>query len=223
VNCSSHCGGIDEIFDATLAKRELAKYRKTGPRRSTRRLLDSIRKRGIGHATVLDIGGGVGAIAHALLGGGATRATIVDASAAHLAAAREEKERRGVGAQLELVRGDFVSLAADVAVADIVTLDKVICCYPDMQQLIEASTGRARRLYGITYPRDAWWVRVVIAAQNAVRRARHCAFQVYVYSNAAIDAAVQHTGFTRVAHERGVVWAVALYERTGAASDTNAP
>jgi hypothetical protein len=44
-----------------------------------------------------------------------------------------------------------------------------------------------------------------------------------VYSNAAIDAAVQHTGFTRVVHERGVVWAVALYERTGAASDTNPP
>jgi magnesium-protoporphyrin O-methyltransferase len=214
MSCSSHCCGIDETFDARLAKRELDKYRKTGPRGSTLRLLAAIREAGIANATVLDIGGGVGAIAHDLLGAGAARATIVDASAAHLAAAQEEKQRRRVGPELELLLGDFVSLSDDIAAADVVTLDKVICCYPDMQRLLATSTGRARRLYGITYPRDSWWVRVVITAQNAFRRVRRSAFRVFVYSNDTIDAEIRNRGFARLEHQRGFVWAVSLYQRS---------
>jgi hypothetical protein len=215
MTCSAQCCGIDEVFDSRLAKRELDKYRKTGPRRWTKRLLDAIREEGVADATVLDIGGGIGTIAHELLGAGAARATLIDASAANLAAAQDEKERRLAGAELELRHGDFVSVADDISVADVVVLDRVVCCYPDMQLLIAASTGRARRLYGITYPRDGWWVRVVIAVQNAVRRVRRNAFRVYVYSNPAIDDVIRHAGFSRLQHERGLVWVVALYERSG--------
>ena len=35
---------------------------------------------------------------------------------------------------------------------DILTLDRVICCYPDMQKLVGLSAKRARKLYGLIYP-----------------------------------------------------------------------
>ena len=49
----------------------------------------------VGGATLLDIGGGVGAIRHELLAAGATSVTSVDASGPYLDAARSESKRRG--------------------------------------------------------------------------------------------------------------------------------
>lgn len=132
----------------------------------------------------------------------------------YLAAARTEAERRQWCGRLSLLNGDIVATAQDVAVADVVTLDKVICCYPDMDGLLAASTGRARRLLGIVYPRDSWWIRLGIVMQNAVRALRRRAFRVYVFPNAAIDEAIRRAGFTPRLQQRGFEWIVALYERS---------
>lgn len=214
MNCTQHCCAIDKTFDSRVARRDIDRYRRKGPSPSTRKLVKAIRDAGIADATVLDVGGGVGAIAHELLGAGAGRASIVDASASYLAAAREEAERRGAAARLQLVHGDFVAIAPEIPRADIVTLDKVVCCYPDMEQLLSASTAHAGRLYGIVYPRDAWWLRVAMAAQNALRRLGKTAFRVYIFKNSAIDATIRSGGFELRRQERGLVWIVALYERS---------
>ncbi|MGZ8690915.1 MAG: class I SAM-dependent methyltransferase, partial [Aeromicrobium sp.] len=55
--------------------------------------------------TVLDIGGGVGAVHHELLHSGAATAVDVDASRAYIAVAREEAERQGLRATLAVIRG----------------------------------------------------------------------------------------------------------------------
>jgi hypothetical protein len=86
----------------------------------------------------------------------------VDASAAYLATARTESERRGHGERVTYRHGDFVELAESIAPADIVTLDRVINVYPDWKRLTESSAARARRLYGLVYPRDRRLLRLVI-------------------------------------------------------------
>jgi hypothetical protein len=50
--------------------------------------------------------------------------------------------------------GDFVALAPALSAADVVTLDRVICCYDDMPALVGRSAALAERLYGVVYPRD---------------------------------------------------------------------
>lgn len=207
------CCGIDETFDSRIALRDLERYRRKGPSPSTQQLLNAIRDAGFLGATVLDVGGGIGTIAHELLGTGAERASIVDASAAYLSVAREEAERRQVSARLQLLQGDVVTLPGGVPQADVVTLDKVVCCYPDCEQLLTATTERADRLYGIVYPRDSWWVRLATAAKNAVRRLRRSAFRVFIFSNAEIDAAIRREGFELRTRTHGLVWVVALYQR----------
>jgi predicted TPR repeat methyltransferase len=205
----------DAIFDERAARRELADYRRRGATGTTRRLVDAIRAAGVAGATVLDIGGGVGVIGAELLTAGASSMTDVDVSRAYVAAARDEVERRGFGDRATFRIGDFVQAAPDVEAADIVTLDRVICCYGGWMPLVDASTQRARRLYGLVYPRDRWWTRFVVGAQNAVMRLLRRPFRFYVHPERQVDARIRAAGFEPVLEERGLVWQTLLYRRIG--------
>jgi magnesium-protoporphyrin O-methyltransferase len=216
MSCTSRCSAVEQNFDGRVAAHQLEQYRRKGASRSTRQLLRAIQDAGIAGSTVIDVGGGVGAIAMELLDAGAARAIIVEASAAYLHVAHEETSRRQLGDRVDFLHGDFVALAHEVSVADVVTLDKVVCCYPDMKPLLERSTDRASRLYGIVYPRDAWWVRLMTAAENFLRRMKRSAFRVYVFDNTAIDVAIRSAGFHRLQEERGLVWITAVYQRSTA-------
>ena len=119
---------------------------------ASRALIEALRAGGIDGQTVLDVGGGVGAVHHALLRSGAASAVDVDASRAYVATARAEAERQGHADRVRYLTGDFVALADDVGPADLVALDRVICCYPDMAALVGRSAALARRRYGPRLP-----------------------------------------------------------------------
>src|SRR5687768_1892459 len=129
--CATH--GITRKLGREHAEEELRRYRADGPLPTTRALIDALRRLGGGipGTELLDIGAGVGAIHHALLEQGAARAVHVDLSVDSIDVAREEAMRRGLD-RVQFVAGDFVQLAPTIDDADVVTLDRVICCYPDM-------------------------------------------------------------------------------------------
>jgi SAM-dependent methyltransferase len=204
---------IESQFGSDTATGDLRRYRRRGPIQSTRLLIDDLLHAGVGGTSLLDVGGGIGAIHHALLDAGAKRAVQVDLSPDYLEAAREEAERRGHSDRVRFEQGDFVVVGADLPDADIVTLDRVICCYPDMDGLIERATAKARRLLGAVYPRDVWWVRQAVRVSNAVRWMRRTAFRVFVYRPSSIDDALRRNGFTRQTCRRTFVWEIVTYER----------
>jgi magnesium-protoporphyrin O-methyltransferase len=202
------------MFGDKTARRDLDRYRRKGPSKPTRRLLAMLREQGVSGASVLDIGGGVGAIQHELLDSGAAHAVGVDASPAYLRAARQEGERRGHLDRMSTRHGDFVQVAEDVPDADVVTLDRVICCYPDMEALVGASAERARRVYGLVHPRDRWWTRAGVAAGNLALRLARKQFRAYVHPVGAVDAVAGADGLTLRSRESvGAVWQVAVYVR----------
>jgi SAM-dependent methyltransferase len=207
------CEGIGTQFGPEAAARDLRRLRRRGPIRSTRFLIQDLQRSEMDGASLLDIGGGVGAIHHALLDAGAATAVHVDLSVDYIAAARDEATRRGHGDRLHFVHGDFVALAPELGVADVVTLDRVICCYPDMETLVERAAAKARRLFGAVFPVDSWWMRATVGAVNALQRVRRSAFRVYVHSPAAIDAVLRRNGFERRTRRRTVLWEVATYAR----------
>jgi magnesium-protoporphyrin O-methyltransferase len=212
-----HCEGLESQFDHRTAERELRRFRRRGPARSTQILIDELRAAGVDGASLIDIGGGVGAIHHVLLDAGASFATHVDISPEYIAAAREEATCRGHDNRVLFIRGDFVQLAPQVATADIVTLDRVICCYPDMEALVGHAAEKTGRLFGAVYPPDTWWMRMATRAINALLRLRRSAFRVYVHAPSAIDAVLRRHGLERVARRRTAVWEIATYARRGAA------
>jgi magnesium-protoporphyrin O-methyltransferase len=208
----------DVVFGDRAARRELAAYRRKGASRTTRDLLDVIRAAGVADASVLDIGGGVGVIGAELLTAGAASLIDVDASRPYLEAARGEMERRGFGERSTFRHGDFVELAAEIEPADVVTLDRVVCCYGDWVALVDRSVARSRRLYGLVYPRDRWMMRAIAAAGNVGLGLFRQRFRFYVHPERAIDARIRAAGFEPIHHRRGLVWQSILYRRVEAAA-----
>jgi magnesium-protoporphyrin O-methyltransferase len=207
------CGCYDAQFNDKQARYDLKRYRRKGPDKTTRLLLDALRSAGVQGSSLLDIGGGIGAVHHELLDAGVETATHVDAATPYLHAARDEATRRGHTDRVQFLHGDFVTLASALAPADVVTLDRVICCYPDMQLLVDASASRARRLYGTVFPHDTWPIKLLIAAFNLFKRIQGSAFRSYIHPVAAIDAVVRGQGLTPRSIRRTLMWRVTVYAR----------
>ena len=218
----AQCEGIDQLFDSKRARRHLLKFRRKGADRTTRMLIEDVQAAmpqpgdNIPASLLLDVGAGVGAIHHTLLDRGVERAVHVDASSAYLSAAREETERRGHAARVEFVQGDLVDVADRVPTADIVTLDRVICCYHDMRGLVSRSGAKARFIYGAVYPREGWWTRLVVDAENVFFRLRGSPFRTFLHSPSDIDSVLAAQGLRRRSVRRTVGWEVAVYTRSNA-------
>ena len=213
------CVGIEQQFDDRVARRQLRRYRAKGPARTTRMLVDALVRTGVGGASFLDVGGGVGAVQHELMARGAASGTGVDASPAYLAAARGEARERGYEDRMRYLEGDFVEEQAGIEAADFVTLDRVVCCYPDMHALVDASASRARRGYGLVYPVDNALGRIAIRVVNFVQRIRRHPFRAFLHSTEDVEARVGSHGLRKVYHARWTVWQVALFTRTDASAD----
>ena len=207
----------EDQFNARVADQELRQYREHGPRKETRLLLDAIRAQGLHGASLLDIGGGIGAIQHELVEAGVvSRVTDVDASTPYLNTARAEAERRHYADRARYLRGDFVDLAPTIDAADIVTLDRVICCYPDMQALVRRSAERARRIYAVVYPRGSWGIRAVAHPLNGLLRLLRHPLPIYIHANRAVDGLVRANGLMPVSYRRTFLWQVVVYSRSDA-------
>ena len=210
------CQGIESVFDQRLAATQLERVRRRGALKSTRFLIEALRARGVQDRTLLDIGGGVGIVHHELLASGAKEATDVDASSAYVHTAKSEAERRGLAGRVRYDHGNFLDLARGVPPADIVTLDRVICCFDDMQGLVAASAEKARILYGLVYPRDVWWTRLGIRLMNLSRRIRGDTFHVFSHGTEAVEAVLHAKGLVRTYHREAGLWQVAVFSREGA-------
>jgi hypothetical protein len=203
-----------EAYDAKVASADLHKYRSNGPRPWTRALIEALKNEGVEGATLLDIGGGIGAIQHELLEAGAAKATNVEASSAYLAAAREETDRRGHTGRVTYQHGDFVALAESIPPADVVTLDRVLNVYPDWEQLAALSAERARRLYGVVIPRDTPFVRLVISVINLALRLRRQQVRAAVVPFDALERILLEHGLHQIfSGNVGPAWRVLLYGR----------
>lgn len=203
----------DAAFGAHDARRQAIAYRRSGATGTTRRLLDSIIAEGVQDSTVLDVGGGVGVIGLELLAAGAATTTEVDASSAYVAVARHEASRLGLGDRASFHHADFVEIADSIAAADIVTLDRSVCCYRDWEALVDRSVEHAARLCGLVYPSDRWWTRTAIGIGNLAFRLSRNAFRGYVHPERRIDARIRDAGFERRYHHRGWAWQTVLYAR----------
>ncbi len=196
-----------------LAQRQLRQYRRKGPGKVTRRLIEAVAADGVQGRTFLDVGGGVGAIQHELMDRGADGGTSADASPAYLAAARTEAEARGYADRVQYLDGDFVERAAEIEPADVVTLDRVVCCYPDMPAMLGAAAPLARRALGLVFPRGTWFIRAGVALVNLIQRLRRHPFRVFVHDPDEVAAVLERHGLSRRYLRDGFLWRVVVFAR----------
>ncbi len=206
----------DDQFNARRAGERLLEYRERGANGWTTRLVAGLAAGGVEGLTVLDIGAGVGAVHHALLTAGAASAIDVDASGPYLEAARTEADRRGLADRVAYHKGDAVALAPDLPEADLVALDRVVCCYPHMEALVRVAADKTRRRLGMVLPRDDAWIRAVVGASNRWSALWRDPFRVHVHRTTGVLKVAADGGLTLVASHRGHFWQTLILERAHA-------
>jgi magnesium-protoporphyrin O-methyltransferase len=183
------------------------------------RLLEAVEEAGLAGRSVLDLGCGIGDLSIEALRRGAARAWGYDLSPRSVSAARALARERGVGdrAAFEVGDGALVELPA----ADVVVLNRVFCCYPDVRGLLERSLAAAGSVYAFTIPRSTGLAgriaRIHTAIGNAwyrLRSAKFGGFRVFVHDIGAIDERVRAAGFAPLRREhRRLAWDLAVYSR----------
>jgi hypothetical protein len=214
---SSCCGpgDYDKIFDEQKARTKARDYARKGLTGHGPRIAAFVRSKTAPGYTLLEIGGGIGDIQLELLKSGAGRATNVELATQWEGAASELIHGRGLDDRVERRVGDFVREADTVPEADVVIMNRVVCCYPDAEGLVGAAADHARRYLVMTFPVDRWWTRAGLAVANLLFRLRSSGFRAYVHSTRAVLASAQRHGLRPVEHRRGLIWQLIALERSG--------
>lgn len=200
------------LFNRRTAAKDARRYRAnglTGTARSLTELAGDVEG-----STVLDVGGGIGAIELELLGAGAERATSVEISGAYEGEAKTLLAARGLSERVERRVGDFVADAAAIEPHDVVVLHRVVCCYPDADALVGEAAAHTRKVLLITYPQERALIRVGVRAINVFLRLSRCGFRTYAHPVGRIDAAAARQGLAlRERRREGFLWESAAFAR----------
>jgi len=213
--CTGYCAA-EAQFNRKVAQRDLRRYRRRGADATTRLILAELRRWPLEGWRLLDVGGGIGVISRELADTGVASATIVEASPAYLEVARREVGTRYGPRPTQFILGDFAVIANTLPDADVVTLDRVVCCYPDAEALLRQAAGRARQLLAFTYPRDRWYVRTLIVLENLWLRLTGKKFRAFVHAPERMAAVLEAAGVVRATRRETLVWTLDLYRRGSA-------
>jgi 2-polyprenyl-3-methyl-5-hydroxy-6-metoxy-1,4-benzoquinol methylase len=211
--CTGYCAA--EQFGPKRAKRDLRRYRRRGADKTTRLLLAELRRWPLEGRHLLDVGGGIGVISSELADSGVANAAMVEASPAYLEVARREVGLKYGSRPSQFVLGDFAVIAGTLPDADVVTLDRVVCCYPDADALLVSAAARTRQVLAFTYPRDRWYVRTMFALGNFWLRLTGKKFRAFVHAPERMAAVLESSGLLRATQRVTLVWMLDLYHRGG--------
>lgn len=205
--------GCDDFFGPRFARQLAKRYRKRGPDKSARRMLEFLEGEGIEGLTVLELGGGIGEIQLELLKRGARSSLNLELSPAYDADARQLIREAGLEGRAQRRLHDIAVDPAGVETADIVVLHRVVCCYPDYERLLTAAAAHARRMLVFSHPPRNAASRLVVGAQNLVFRLKRSQFRTFVHPPAAMLAVLERHGLRPVFTHDGLVWHVAGLSR----------
>ena len=162
---------------------------------------------------MLEVGGGIGAIQIELLKAGASRAVSIELTSTYEKEATALLREAGLESRVERLIMDFADSAGAVDVADIVILNRVICCYPDMPRLAGAAAAHTREVLVLSFPKETWWTRLGLWLGNLGLRIARREFQVFLHSPKEILATSERHGLRTVFNRTGLFWTVAALRR----------
>ena len=205
--------GYRWLFSERSARGEARRYRRKGLDSTSRRIVDFIKRQAVENRTVLEVGGGIGAIQIELLKAGAAHATSIELTPTYEEVAAGLVREAGFTNRIDRKVMDFAAAAEQVDTADIVIMNRVLCCYHDMPKLAGAASDRTRQMLVMSFPRETWWTRIGLKAGNSALRLTRREFQVFLHSPKAILATSEGHGLRTVLDQTGTFWTVAALRR----------
>jgi magnesium-protoporphyrin O-methyltransferase len=205
--------GYRWVFSERRARSEAKRYRRRGLDGTSRRIVDFLKEQGVEDRTVLEIGGGIGAIQIELLKAGAARATSIELTPTYEQVANQLLSEAGLTGRVERKVMDFAQAADQVEGADVVVMNRVLCCYRDMPRLAGAAADHAAQTLVMTFPRRALWLRAGLSIQNGLLWLTRRHFHVFVHRPSEIMATSQEHGLQPMLNRTGLIWTLAALRR----------
>jgi len=212
VSCE-HCCGADRLFNLKSAQKELLSYRKKGPRKSTKKLLLLLSGYDQKGKSLLDIGGGIGAIQWEFVNNGGVKTTDVDSSSGYLSVATGyAREIKHEAASFRMA--DFNDVHEEVDRHDFVSLDKVICCYPDYKKLLGNALDKTGTSMALSMPLGGWISKFMNQFTRVYLVFKKNKFRTYIHSPKKVHAFIESRGFRLAEKSISFPWLVRVYERS---------
>jgi magnesium-protoporphyrin O-methyltransferase len=201
------------MFKPRQAQRSLKRYRKKGLDDLERRMVSVASAPDLEGARVLEIGGGIGALQAELLASGAEQGEVVELVPAWEPYARELAHEKGIGERTSFRVVDVLDSPESVELADVVLLNRVVCCSPDGVALAGQAARLARRALVLSFPRDSAGMRVGVRVFNVGMRLLGRSFRVFVHPPAELEGAAAAAGLRLSESGREGMWAYAAFRR----------
>jgi magnesium-protoporphyrin O-methyltransferase len=205
--------GYRQIFSERNARADARRYRRRGLDEVSRTIVQLVRERGLADRTLLEVGGGVGAIEIELLKAGLSRAVSVELTPTYEEVAGSLLRENGLEGRVERRVLDFAQAGGGVEPADFVVLNRVLCCYPDMPLLAGGAADHAQRALVLSFPNDRWWTRLAFSVVNFGLRVTRRQFRIFLHPPESIVTTVERHGLRATYNESGRIWQVVALER----------
>ncbi|MBE7550536.1 MAG: methyltransferase domain-containing protein [Anaerolineales bacterium] len=206
---------LDNTFDAAQARQDARRYLKKGLDKRARKLIAYLLAHCGKPVSVLDIGCGAGGAHQELLRRGiADRAVGVDASSAYLEAAKANAARLNLSDRVVYEHQDFALTAASFAPAEVVLMDRVICCYPYLAELLGAAAQHAQGYLCLSFPRDEWWTRLPYRLYDLFQALFRSKYRFYLHPYPQIMALAEAAGLRLVHTDRTGLWQILVFARS---------
>jgi 2-polyprenyl-3-methyl-5-hydroxy-6-metoxy-1,4-benzoquinol methylase len=208
--------GYRWIFSEKSARAEAKSYRRRGLDGTSRRIFDVLKTRGVAGKSVLEVGGGIGAIQIELLKAGASRATSIELTPTYEEVAAGLLDEAGMRDRVERKVMDFAESEQSVEPADIVIMNRVVCCYPHMPRLVQAASRHARQILVMSYPTVNPLTLLGLGTMNVGLAVFRREFHVFMHPPEMILATSNQDGLNTLTNQRGILWTVAALARGAA-------
>ena len=210
--CCPHSKSGGRIF-SFFARGYRRRFTKNGFEPSQQQLMRGIENAGYQNKTLLEVGSGVGYFHQVLLEQGAKSAVGIDLAPDMLKEAQDWSEEKGLSDRVQYIQGDFIELLDQVEAADITILDKVVCCYPHAELLVNHSVKKTKHIYTLTYPRSRWFTKVAIEIMAFFLKLSGSDFRAFVHNPDDIERWILEAGFKKTYQEQTFIWLTQIYTK----------
>lgn len=210
--CCPHSKSGGRLF-SFFARSYRRRFDKKGFEPSQEQLIQGLEKVGFTNATLLEVGSGVGYMHQVLLERGAKSAVGIDLAPDMLKEAQQWADEKGLTDRVQYIQGDFIELLDQVEAADVTILDKVVCCYPHAELLVNSSTKKTNRIYALTYPRKRWFIKLAIEMMAIGLKLIGSDFRAFVHNPDDIERWILEAGFKKTYQDQTFIWLSQIYTK----------
>jgi len=208
-----HCLDANIHFDHKTAVKQMKVYQRKGPTGTTKEIVKMLERIDLKGKRMLDIGGGIGVLQWYFLKNGGLSTVMVDASAGYLIEARSYAAKNGFIDKTQFIEGDFNDHAGVLEKANVVSLDKVVCCYPDYERILNNSIDKVEEYLAMSFPISNWISIAVNQMNRLFLNFRKSEFRSYIHPVSKMRELVTSRNMVLEASSRSFPWLIELYRK----------